>query len=680
MTGAAESSSATVGNRPPPLLRPVLTVVDRLRIGARLGVLILVLLVPGIGATYAYIGLINSQVDFAASELDGTVVVREALLAMGEATAGRRPDLTALRASVENLPDLALDDAFAAVQAQPTAAALAALVVEAGNTSKLILDPDLDSFYVMDLQIVQLPKALVAADAARGRGTGGAVADRAVDAGDLASAARSLRADVDTAQANSAMAGLAQRLAPVTAAADAADALADTITGTLDNPRAVDAAPLADAVKAAVGPAVDVLDDLLTVRRDGLTGDRTLTLALTGSAAVLAFWFAVTVWWRTRTDVALVLDRVTAVARGDFSEGHLPRGRDELGDIGGALATARGRLADQEQEIEGSRAVREQQVHAQFLHQRQAEQRLRERARRLIDDSTGTIAEELSQITGQVDEVRGAAATIDERVSAANEATGVVVEQARAAEPVISALEASLRRVAGTAEVIAGIAGQTRLLALNATIEAARAGETGKGFAVVANEVKDLATNAAQSTEDITATIGTLERDAAAMAQAIAAMVASIGDIDGTTVALREVAADQRDVVGRLDQQLSGTVDRIRGLSALAAQLERRDSERIGASAKLTLRVGDRDHPATLVDLSAGGLRGRTKADVGDGASVEAVLALEDGRPDGPVRVRSVVVHAAPAGDWTDVGLRFVDPPAAVADRIASYVTKLVEG
>lgn len=58
---------------------------------------------------------------------------------------------------------------------------------------------------------------------------------------------------------------------------------------------------------------------------------------------------------------------------------------------------------------------------------------------------------------------------------------------------------------------INSIAEQTSLLALNATIEAARAGEAGKGFAVVANEVKNLAKQTHEFTNEIVETLDNLK-------------------------------------------------------------------------------------------------------------------------------------------------------------------------
>jgi len=107
--------------------------------------------------------------------------------------------------------------------------------------------------------------------------------------------------------------------------------------------------------------------------------------------------------------------------------------------------------------------------------------------------------------------MEAAASTMDKIAAAA----GTVAEK-------MNALALRSEEIGKVVSVIQEISEQTNLLALNAAIEAARAGEHGRGFAVVAGEVRRLAERTKGATEEIAATIRSIQdetRDTLAVMQ-----------------------------------------------------------------------------------------------------------------------------------------------------------------
>src|SRR3954468_18279652 len=109
---AARAEPASLGSR---CGQAASRVLSRLRMRARLGLLVAVLVVPTVVVTWSFAGVMRSQVDFSAHERDGVVVLTPALAALTATVAGDAPDLAALHSAVKAEPDLALAEAVAAV-------------------------------------------------------------------------------------------------------------------------------------------------------------------------------------------------------------------------------------------------------------------------------------------------------------------------------------------------------------------------------------------------------------------------------------------------------------------------------------------------------------------------------------------------------------------------------------
>ncbi len=143
-------------------------------------------------------------------------------------------------------------------------------------------------------------------------------------------------------------------------------------------------------------------------------------------------------------------------------------------------------------------------------------------------DQINTVASALEEMTSSLNEV----ARNTSKASRISQKAGDRTEDVNAK---ISVLVSASKQIGKVVSLIKDIADQTNMLALNATIEAAGAGESGKGFAVVAGEVKELAKQSADATDEIAGQIEKIQTatdEAVLSVEEISKVIADIIDIN----------------------------------------------------------------------------------------------------------------------------------------------------
>ena len=479
------------------------------------------------------------------------------------------------------------------------------LIGSVADGSNLTLDPDLDSFYLMDVGLSKQTLLLEQLGQLRGMGNAILVAGtmsltqrdtllkalafaESYQSGMEQSLARAIKAD-DTLQGS---------LTPnETVEANRAFLLLIKSRLLVDNPSGGAADFLAQANRtleldyALNARVLDALDRAIEKRVRGLRDTLVNQFIVAIAGILLGVYLLIAFYKVTQGGISEVARHLTEIAAGNLTERPRPCGRDEVARLMTLVAEtidSLSRVVHGVRESAGEVEVASKEIATASMD---LSQRTEETASHL--QRTSAAMEEMTGTVSQTaDTASGASRIVDTNAEVASHG-GHIVSQV---VTTMDGIRDSSGKIAEIIGVIDSIAFQTNILALNAAVEAARAGEQGRGFAVVASEVRALSQRTAGAAREVKALIQTSVESVHSGSAVVAQAGTTMSDIVGNAVRIKSLmneisnaASEQAaglNEVSRSVLQLETTTQQNAALveeTAAAAETLRENSARLAA-------------------------------------------------------------------------------------------------
>ncbi len=530
-----------------------------------------------------------------------------------------------------------------------------ALVKRVGDQSGLILDPQLDSYYLMDMIViksVRLSRAVDEMERAYPDINGTKDPAFLILRHGVANAARDLKDTLDFAISGNETGQLAvskvpERMNEVIVAANrllsAKQVGADTM-------------PLRRAMAKNWITASHALDSLLNERKAELETELRTGMMVCGAISLAVLLLAGGLILALMQGLRSISQRLADLSDGDYAS-DVP-GVEFTNDVGvianalqsfidlsgqmevqraGAKAQLEATVADirrenedlladalaqqsRSSEMERQMVARlagelEQRVAGLFAGSKSAVHQMKHEAAAMVDSSdmiqrqSASAGDAANDIRLTVESLAPAIETVSRKLNAythslgdAKTLAGDALSRVDAANEKILQLNQATQHASQMLAVITSVAHKTNLLALNATIEAARVGEAGKGFAVVADEVKSLANMTRDAAREIATQISAMDNANVAVSGAFDMVLEVVNTLAERSVSVATGMVDQAATINQVESSISNAANdlsKMTGSITMAQQSAQaaivRSKEVMSASENVAANFGQLD-------------------------------------------------------------------------------------